>query len=137
MRLASGECLLRHFRSVTDTLGEGKLGCKSSDIGTYSMRSGESIAMFLDNIPVFLIMLVGRWSSESFLDYIRKHVLETCTGISSRTIKNDMHHALPSPSLTIDDPRSRNRDSFASSLSSMALTSNRLQAMRPVFSLYH
>ena len=137
MRLVSGDDLLRCFRSVADTLGEDKLGYKSSEIGTHSMQSGAAMAMFLDNTPVFLIMLVGRWSSDAFLKYIRKQVLETCKGISSRMIKNDLHHALPSPSSTIDDPRSRNRDSFASSLSSMALTSNRLQAMRPAFSLYH
>ena len=95
------------------------------------------MAMFLDNTPVFLIMLVGRWSSDAFLKYMRKQVLESCKGISSRMLKNDLHHALPSPSSTIDDPRTRNKDSFASNLNSMALTSSRLQSMRTAFSLYH
>jgi len=80
-------------------------------------------------------MLMGRWSIDAFLKYIRKQVLETSRGISSRMLKNNLYHVLPSPSSSIDDPRTR--DSFASNLSSMAMTSNRLQAMRPSFSLYY
>ena len=129
--------MLRFMRRTADAIGQDKLGFSSTEIGTHSVRSGAAMAMFLDNTPIFLIMLVGRWSSDAFLKYIRKQVLETAKGISSRMLKNDFFHVLPSPSSTIDDPRTRNRESFATNLSSMALTSSRQQAMRPAFSLHH
>ena len=128
--------MLDFMRRTAEAIGEDKLGFTSVDIGTHSVRSGAAMAMFLDNTPIFFIMLVGRWSSDAFLKYIRKQVLETAKGISTRMLKNDLFHVLPSPSSAIDDPRTRNRDSFATSLSSMAMTSSRLQAMRPAFSLY-
>ena len=85
---------------------------------------------------MFFIALVGNWSSVAFLNHTRKYVLETAKGISSRILKNDIYYVLPSPSLTIDDPRTRNRYYFAANLSSMAMTSNRLHAMRLAFSLH-
>ena len=136
-RTVSASDALEHLRRVAKVLGEENIGFKPHEIGTHSLCSAAAMAMFLDNTPVFLIMLVGRWKSDGFLKYIRKQVLETSRGISTRMLKNDLHHVLPSPSSTIDDSRIRNRDSFASNLSSMALTSSRLQALRPAFSLYH
>ena len=136
-RYVSGNDMLLFMRRTADAIGQDKLGFSSKDLGTHSVRSGAAMAIFLDNTPIFLIMLVGRWSSDAFLKYIRKQVLETAKGISSRMLKNDVYHVLPSPASTIDDPRTRNKESFATNLSSVAMTSNRLQAMRPGFSLYH
>ena len=136
-RTVSASDALEHLRRVAEVLGEENTGFKPKEIGTHSIRSGAAMAMFLDNAPVFLIMLIGRWKSDGFLKYIRKQVVETSRGVSTRMLKNDLHHVLPSPSSTIDDPRIRNRDSFATNLSSMALTSSRLQALRPAFSLHH
>lgn len=136
-KFVTGDDMLKFMRRTAEAIGEDKLGFSPEDIRTHSVRSGAAMAMFLDNTPIFLIMLVGRWSSDAFLKYIRKQVLETAKGISSRMLKNDLFHVLPSPSSTIDDPRTRNKESFASNLSSMAMTSSRLQAMRPAFSLYH
>ena len=126
---------LNFLRSVAEAIGESELGFHHSKLGTHSLRSAAAMAMFLDNTPIFLIMLIGRWKSDGFLKHIRKQVLESCRGMSSRMLKNDLHHTLPSPSSTIGDPRIRNRNSFASNLSSVAMTSNRMQDMRPSFSL--
>ncbi len=46
-------------------IGETKLGILRSEIATRSLRSGAAMAMHLDEVPVFSIMLVGRWSSTS------------------------------------------------------------------------
>jgi hypothetical protein len=32
------------------------------------------MAMYLASVPVYTIMLIGRWSSDAFLCYIRKQV---------------------------------------------------------------
>ncbi len=34
------------------------------------------MAMYLGERPIFMIMLIGRWSSDAFLRYIRKQVME-------------------------------------------------------------
>jgi hypothetical protein len=43
--------------------------------------------MYLAGVPVFSIMLIGRWSSTAFLKYIRKQVQEFLQGISSKMIE--------------------------------------------------
>ena len=93
--------------------GEDELGFYPEDIGAHSVRSSVAMATFLDNTSIFLAMLVGFWSSDAFLNHVRKQVLETAKGISSNMLKNDMFRVLPSPSSAIDDPRTRNTESFA------------------------
>ena len=137
LRTVSAKEALDFLHSIAEAIGESELGFHHSRLGTHSLRSAAAMAMFLDNTPIFLIMLIGRWKSDGFLKYIRKQVLESSRGISSRMLKNDLHHTLPSPSSAIDDPRIRHRNSFASNLSSMAMTSSRIQAKRLSFSLYH
>ena len=137
VRTISTNDALSYLRRIAEAIGEDKLGFHWSKLGTHSIRSAAAMAMFLDNTPIFLIMLIGRWRSDGFLKYIRKQVLESCKGTSSRMLKNDLFHTLPSPSSTIDDPRIRTNNSFATNLSSMALTSSRLRATRPFFALHH
>eukprot|EP00957_Ditylum_brightwellii_P006553 496665-Ditylum_brightwellii.AAC.1 len=73
--------------------------------------------MFLDNVPVFLIMLMGRWSSDTFLKYIRKQVLESSRGILKRMIKNNLFFTLNDMRSSSQDPRMHNPNSFTSHLS--------------------
>eukprot|EP00957_Ditylum_brightwellii_P207179 15351855-Ditylum_brightwellii.AAC.1 len=74
LKCLSQMTLLKEFRSAVVAIGEDKLGFKAEDVGTHSIRSGAAISMFLDNVTVFLIILVGRWSSDAFLKYIRKQL---------------------------------------------------------------
>ena len=69
------------------TIGETKLGIRRSEIGTRSICSGAVMAMYLAGVPVFSIMLIGRWSSTAFLKYIQKQVQEFSQGISSEMIE--------------------------------------------------
>jgi hypothetical protein len=66
---------------------ETKLGIRRSEIGTRSIRSGAVMVMYLAGVPVFSIMLIGRWSSTAFLRYIRKQIQEFLQGISSKMIE--------------------------------------------------
>jgi hypothetical protein len=50
--------------------GETKLGIHRSEVGTHSIRSGATMATYLAGVPIFSIMLIGRWSSLAFLKYI-------------------------------------------------------------------
>ena len=55
------------LRTVATLIGEDRLGLAVKDIGTHSIRSGSAMAMYLDDVPVYTIMIVGRWSSDTFL----------------------------------------------------------------------
>jgi hypothetical protein len=68
-------------------IGETKLGIQCLEVGTHSIQSGAAMAMYLAGVPIFSIMLIGRWSSLAFLKYIRKQVQEFSQGISSKMIK--------------------------------------------------
>ena len=83
----TGEMIADLCRDGVATIGETKLGILRSEIGTHSIRSGAAMAMYLSGVPVFSIMLIGRWSSTAFLKYIRKQVQEFSQGISSKMIE--------------------------------------------------
>ena len=40
------------------------------------------MAMYMANVPVYTIMLIGRWCSNAFLVYLRKQVKEFTAGVS-------------------------------------------------------
>jgi hypothetical protein len=58
------------------------------------------MAMYLTGVPVFLIMLIGRWSSTSFLKYIRKQVQEFLQGISLKMIEVQSFKHVQNPTET-------------------------------------
>jgi hypothetical protein len=47
------------------------------------------MAMYLAGVPVFTIMLLGRWSSDAFLRYICKQVQKFSKGVSQKMISNE------------------------------------------------
>ena len=47
---------------------------------------GGAMAMFLSGIPVVIIMRVGRWSSDAFLEYIRDQVESFTAEVSKKMI---------------------------------------------------
>ena len=63
---------MKEFGSEVTYIGDKRLGLKSEDIGTHSVQSVESMAMFLENVPIFLIVLYDRWYYGALLKYTRK-----------------------------------------------------------------
>jgi hypothetical protein len=82
-------------------IGEMKLGIHRSEVGTHSIRSGATMAMYLAGVPIFSIMLIGRWSSLAFMKYIRKQVQEFSFGISSKMIEVQTFKHINNPLTTI------------------------------------
>ena len=76
--------------NAAEAIGYANLGVEKGDFGTHSIRSGGAMAMALDDVPPFRIMMIGRWSSDAFLKYIRKQVDQFSHNISSRMNKH-MH----------------------------------------------
>ena len=53
------------------------------------------MAMYLGECPVYTIMLIGRWSSDTFLQYIRKQVMEFSHNVSKRMLKFQNYCHIP------------------------------------------
>ena len=63
-------------------------GIDEHELGTRSIRSGAAMALFLQDHSVEKIKILGRWSSDAFLVYIRPQVLEW-TNIMARDMASN------------------------------------------------
>lgn len=66
--------------------GTQTFGFDQSQIGNRSLRSGAAMSLFMNNHSPSKIMILGRWSSDAFLIYIRPQVLEWTNNMSSDMI---------------------------------------------------
>ena len=101
--------LLRAFVRTVDP----SYGIPAEDTGLHSPRSSAAMAMYLNDVPTCTIMLVGRWSSDAFLRYIRKQVAEFSNGVSRKMIRNRSYYHVPDAN---QDPRTHNPMSAAADL---------------------
>jgi hypothetical protein len=91
-RITSKE-IIDAINASAEAIGWDELGVKKGDFGTHSIRYGGAMAMYLDEIPIYTIMLIGRWSSDAFLCYIRKQVNQFMYNIAERMLKHlDFRH---------------------------------------------
>jgi hypothetical protein len=95
--------LLIKLRAAVSVLGKDHLGFGPNDIGLHSLRSGAAMAMYLLAVPVFTIMLLGRWSSDAFLRYIRRQVQQFSKGVSEKMVANEDFFTIPE--INAEDPR--------------------------------
>jgi hypothetical protein len=94
---------LHRLRLRASQLGPTILGFHADDIGLHSIRTSAAMAMVLSGTPVYMVMLIGRWKSDAFLVYIRKHVAEFTSSVASNMIKfttffqppDDHHQHIP------------------------------------------
>ena len=90
--------------------GHAEFGFHPHEIGNKSIRAGAAMALFLMDHSPAKIMIMGRWSSDAFLDYIRPQVLEWTNNMSRDMIKIDDYLDLTSHDKTAtSDPRLRTR----------------------------
>ena len=106
----TGKVALAILRDYVKTVDKS-FGIPANEIGLHSLRASAAMAMYMNGIPVYTIMLLGRWSSDAFLRYIRKQVLEFSTNVSELMILNGTYHHVQQASR--DDPRNHNRLSAA------------------------
>ena len=81
--------VLAKLRAAATAIGKDNLGFVADDLGLHSIRSGAAMSMYLAGVPVFTIMLIGRWSSDAFLRYIRKQVQEFSKEVSKKMVLQD------------------------------------------------
>ncbi|KAL7464557.1 hypothetical protein ACHAXS_004893 [Conticribra weissflogii] len=119
-------------------VGYKKIGIAKNEIGTHSLRSGAAMAMYLGECPVYTIMMIGRWSSDAFLRYIRKQVEQFSHNVSARMLRFQYHrHIAPAePRISHLDPRQRNHPDKTETRRNVAGSMTR-QARLPAFSLFN
>ena len=106
MYLVSSTDMMQAIRAAATAVGKSRLGFSPNKCGTHSIRSGAAMAMYLNEVPVYTIMLIGRWSSDSFLRYIRKQVKQFIHNVSRRMIQNEHFSHVPhAPSVSRHDTR--------------------------------
>jgi hypothetical protein len=107
----TGDLIRQHLRSSCTVLGGKEVfGYSATEIGTKSLRSGAAMSLFLMNHSVHKIMILGRWSSDAFLVYIRPQVLEWTNNMSQDMIHLDSFFDATDPRRTQpSDPRTRQR----------------------------
>jgi hypothetical protein len=102
--------MINALRDAVGGIREIHLGIKKEDVGTHLIRSGAAMAIYLGECPVFMIMLIGRWSSNAFLQYIRKQVMEFSQNVAKMMLacQNFRHITDIHTQVAPDDPRIRN-----------------------------
>ena len=120
-----------------EAIGEDRLGIKKEKVGTHLIRLGAAMAMYLGECPVYSIMLIGRWSSNAFLQYIRKHVMEISQNVAKKmlTLQNYRHILEINRRISPEDPRQRNNRHNAETQKNVGGNAIR-QARLPAFALY-
>jgi hypothetical protein len=122
------------LRDTASAIGEVKLGIKKEDIGMLLMRSGAAMAMYLRECPVFMIMLIGCWSSDAFLRYIRKQVMESSQNVAKRMLSCQNFRHVPNVHLRVsqDGPRIRNHPNNAKTRRNVGGDSSRRVRLPPL-----
>lgn len=130
--------MVNALRDAVKAIGKDKLGFMAEEIGTHSIRSGATMAMSLGECPVFMIMMIGRWSSDAFLRYIRKQVEQFSHNVSNRMLRFRFFRHVPEESTRVShlDPRQRNHPSNAETRRNVGGDLAR-QARLPAFSLFN
>ena len=109
--LASGTAL-RNYIWSSCTCGGGKptFGFLASDLGIQSIRSSAAMSLFLMNHTIHKIMILGRWSSDAFLVYLRPQVLEWTNQMSCNMIHIDSFKDATDPRcVSPSDPRTHQK----------------------------
>lgn len=133
----SSKEMINALRAAVVAVGEDKLGFKAEEIGTHSIRSGAAMSMFMGECPVYVIMMIGRWSSDAFLRYIRKQVQQFSNNVSRRMLRCEMFHHIADyePRSSRLDPRQRNHADNAETRRNVG--GGLAQARLPAFSLWN
>jgi len=131
--------ILSRIQQAVVSLGHTALGFHPEEVGTHSNRSGGTMGMFLAGTPVYTIMLMGRWSSDAFMRYIRKQVLSLSHGIAAKMLTYEQFYTVPDFIHTTADGDSRSRSStnLATSTNFNGSHANMRRGMHPAFHLSH
>jgi hypothetical protein len=102
-----------------------KIGLQKTGISSRGGHHwGGAMGMFLAGTPVYTIMLMGHWSSDVFMRYLRQHVLSLSHGIATKMLPFEEFYTVPDFVHTAADvdPRNRGNTNLATTQSFMTHT---------------
>jgi len=100
----TADTIAKTLKQAVREIGSKVLGFGPEDVGCHSLRSGAAMAMYLTNTPIYTIMLIGRWTSDSWLRYIRPQVQDFTRVVSKNMISSESFFTIPSEK-KVADPR--------------------------------
>ncbi len=134
---------LRQFittlRAACATIGSARLGFEPDEIGTHSLRSGAAMEMYLAGVSVYTIMLIGRWSSDAFLRYIRQQVKQFWKDVAQKMLMHQSFRMIPDVApcmVSNDDPRQGNHRDNTETRRNIGRDTSRWVQL-PAFSLFN
>ena len=127
------------YEQITNTVNSMTgLGFTGDDVGNHSIRSALAMALYLSKRAVTTIMLLGRWSSDAFLLYIRRQVQEFSAGVSADMVSQESFFTIPDLDEHDNmDPRTRNSQSFANTISLNGPNAATAHVKRPAMHAWH
>ena len=78
------------IKAAVVQLGLRKYGFNPEQISSHSLRAGGAMALHLNHQSSATIRLMGRWSSDTFLDYIHSQIAAFSSGLSTAMSTNIM-----------------------------------------------
>ena len=103
--------VLQHLQSACATIGSACLSFEPHKLGTHSLPTGAAMDMYLSEVPVYIIMLQGRWSSNAFLCYIWKQIEQFSRNVVKKMLTFWSFHHIPDITpwqVSLEDPHQRN-----------------------------
>ena len=95
------------IKAAVAAIGKDTLGFGPEEVGTHSVRSSLAMQLYLQQVPPYTIMLIGRWRSDAFLSYIEKQCREFTKGMSTIMLKlNSFYHLPRQPRAPQENPTS-------------------------------
>jgi hypothetical protein len=131
--------VLTALRASCTALGSARLGFEPHEVGTHSLRSGAAMEMYLAGVPIYTIMLIGQWSSNAFLRYIRKQVEQFSQHVAKQMLTFRSFHTVPNIAprvISNEDPRQRNHRDNAETRRNIGRDASR-RVRLPAFSLFN
>jgi len=127
------------YEQITNTVNiMSGLGFTGDDVGNHSIRSALAMALYLSKRAISTIMLLGRWSSDAFLLYIRRQVQEFSAGVSADMVSQESFFTIPDlDEHDTMDPRTRNSQSFANTISLNGPNAATAHVKRPAMHAWH
>jgi hypothetical protein len=127
------------LRAACATIGSARPSFEPDEIGTHSLLSSATMEMYLAGVPVYTIMLIGRWSSDAFLQYIRRQVEQFSKDVSQKMITHRSFRTIPDIAPQVvsnEDPRQRNHRYNAKTRRNIGRDASR-RVQLPAFSLFN
>jgi hypothetical protein len=134
--LTSGQ-VINTLHDAICAIGKAHLGISKEKIGTHSIRLGAAMAMYLGECPVYTIMLINQWSSDTLLWCIRKQVMEFSHNASKRMLTFQNYRHIPNfdHRVSANDPCVRNNPNNAKTSRNVSDDTSRLMQL-PAFSQF-